>query len=125
MSKKGVVSLFGKVAILIMVAILTMAAIRLIPMYLQYYSVLGIMEDINTEIVYNKLTKNQVQRLLKKRFEANYIPITHVNKEDIELLRSRRDMHVTKVIIDYEVRKPFFVHIDFVGRFHAESGIDN
>ncbi len=119
------ISLIKRIVMLMVIIIFAMATVQLAPIYLEYHSVLQIMDDIETEIIYNKLTKNQVYQLLRKRFDANYVPITNVEKENIELLRSREAMYVTKIIIDYEVSRPFFAHVYLVGRFHAEVGRDN
>ena len=80
-------------------------------MYQEYYGVLQIMKSMETELKNNKLSNQQVMLLLSKRFNTGYI--SSVKKENIELFRGRSNAYVTKIVLDYEVRKPFFAHIDF------------
>ena len=70
----------------------------------------------------NKLTKKQVMSLLRKRFDTGYI--FSVKKDNIELLRGKNNVHVSKIIIDYEVRKPFIAQIDLIGHFHTEVDVE-
>jgi len=88
-------------------------------MYQEYYGVVTVMKGMEKEISTNKLTKQQVMLLLSKRFNTGYI--FAVKKDNIELIRGKNNVHVDKIIIDYEVRKPFIAHISLVGNFHIEA----
>jgi Tfp pilus assembly major pilin PilA len=119
MKKQAGMTLIGWVIVLGIIAIFATMAMRLLPMYQEYYAVITVMDGMEEEIRNNKLTKKQVMSLLKKRFNTGYI--FAVKKDNIELLRGKNNVHVDKIIIDYEVREPFIAHIGLVGTFHLEA----
>lgn len=111
-------TLIGWVIVLAIIAFFATMAIRLVPMYQEYYGVLQIMNDMKIELNNNNLSKNEVETMLTRRFNIGYIH--SVEKDDIEILRGKNSAYITKVVIDYEVRKPFIAHIDLVGHFKTE-----
>jgi Tfp pilus assembly major pilin PilA len=115
-------TLIGWVIVLALIAFFVTLAIRLIPMYQEYYGVVQIMEDMKIELRNNNLSKNEVQTLLSKRFNIGYI--SSVQRDDVEVFRGKNTAYVTKIVIDYEVRKPFFAQIDLIGHFHKEIDVE-
>jgi Tfp pilus assembly major pilin PilA len=112
-------TLISWVIVLGIIAFLTAFVMRLFPMYQEYYGVVQVMKGMEKEITTNKLTKQQVMTLLSKRFNTGYI--FSVKKDNIELERGKNNVHVDKIIIDYEVREPFIGHVSLVGSFHLEA----
>lgn len=123
MQKQRGMTLIGWVIVLALIGFFATIAIRLVPMYQEYYGVLQIMNDMKIELRNNKLTKNEAQTLLMRRFDIGYIE--SVKKENIEISRGKNTSYVTKIVIDYEVRKPFMAHIDLIGHFHKEVDIES
>ncbi|KGM06018.1 hypothetical protein LP43_2333 [Methylophaga thiooxydans] len=123
MQKQRGMTLIGWVIVLALIGFFATIAIRLVPMYQEYYGVLQIMNDMKIELRNNKLTKNEAQTLLMRRFNIGYIE--SVKKENIEISRGKNTSYVTKIVIDYEVRKPFMAHIDLIGHFHKEVDIES
>ncbi|MFW5450801.1 MAG: DUF4845 domain-containing protein [Methylophagaceae bacterium] len=123
MQKQRGMTLIGWVLVLGIIAFFATVVMRLLPMYQEYYGVLQIMDGMEIEITNNKLTKKQVMTLLEKRFDTGYI--FSVKRDNIELLRGKNNVHVSKIVIDYEVRKPFMAQIDLVGHFHTEVDVEN
>ena len=119
MKKQAGMTLISWVIVLGIIAFFATMAMRLLPMYQEYFGVVTVMEGMEKEISTNKLTKQQVMTLLSKRFNTGYI--FAVKKDNIELLRGKNNVHVDKIIIDYEVREPFIAHISLVGTFHIEA----
>ena len=118
MHKQRGMTLISWVFVLLIIAFFAALAMRLVPMYQEYYGVLQIMDGMETELKNNKLTKKQVMTLFEKRFNTGYI--FSVKKGDIEIHRGKNNVHVTKVIIDYEKRVPFIAQLDLVGHFKTE-----
>jgi Tfp pilus assembly major pilin PilA len=112
-------TLISWVIVLGVIAFLAAFVMRLFPMYQEYYGVVQVMKGMEKEITANKLTKQQVMLLLNKRFNTGYI--FSVKKDNIELERGKNNVHVDKIIIDYEVREPFIAHVSLVGSFHLEA----
>jgi len=122
MHKQRGMTLISWVFVLLIIAFFATLAMRLLPMYQEYYGVLQIMDGMETELKNNKLTKKQVMTLLEKRFDTGYI--FSVKKDDIEIHRGKNNVHVTKVVIDYEVRKPFIAQIDLIAHYKTEIDVE-
>lgn len=123
MQKQGGMTLIGWVMMLALVGFFATLAIRLVPMYQEYFSVIKIMESMRTELKQNNLSKNQVELLLYKKFDTGYIK--SVKKENMEILRGKNSAYITKIVLDYEVRKPFIAQIDLIGHFRKEVDVES
>ncbi|AFJ01594.1 hypothetical protein Q7C_419 [Methylophaga frappieri] len=122
MKKQQGMTLIGWVLVLGLIGFFATLAMRLVPMYQEYYGVLQIMKSMETELKNNDLTKQQVMTLLQRRFNTGYI--SSVKEENIELGRGRNGAYVTRIKIDYEVRKSFIAHISLVGHFVEEVDVE-
>lgn len=122
MKKQQGMTLLSWIFMLGIIAFFATMTMRLLPMYQEYYGVLQIMDSMETELKNNKLTQQQVMTLLTRRFNTGYIQ--SVKKENIELGRGSSGAHVTRIKIDYEVRKPFIAHISLVGHFVKEIDVE-
>lgn len=112
-------TLISWLLVLGLIGFFALLAMRLIPMYQEYYGVMQITKSMENEIKNNQLTKQQVMLLLQKRFNTGYI--SSVTKDDIELIRGKNNVHVSRIIIDYEKRVPFIAQIDLIGHFRTEA----
>ena len=122
MKKQAGMTLIGWVFVLGIIAFFATLAMRLIPMYQEYYGVLQIMDGMKTELKNNRYNKNTVLLLLNKRFDTGYI--FSVKEDNIEISRGKNNVQVTKIAIDYEVRKPFIAQIDLIGHFQTEIDVE-
>lgn len=118
MRKQRGMTLIGWIFVLGIIAFFATVVMRLLPMYQEYYGVVQIMDGMEVELKNNKMTKNQVLLMMYKRFDTGYI--FSVKEDNIEILRGKNNVHVSKIVIDYEVRKPFMAQIDLIGHFHLE-----
>ncbi|KKL49327.1 hypothetical protein LCGC14_2316620 [marine sediment metagenome] len=122
MKRQQGMTLIGWVIVMALIAFFATLAMRLVPMYQEYYGVVQIMNDMKIELRSNNLSKNEVKTLMARRFNIGYI--SSVTKDDVEIFRGKNTAYVTKIVIDYEVRKPFFAQIDLVGHFHKEIDVE-
>lgn len=122
MQKQQGMTLIGWVIVLAIIAFFATIVMRLLPVYQEYYSVLQIMDGMEIELKNNKLTKKQVMTLLEKRFDTGYV--FSVKKDNIEISRGKNNVHVSKVVIDYEVRKPFMAQVDLIAHFKTEIDVE-
>lgn len=123
MQKQRGMTLIGWVLVIALIGFFATLAIRLVPMYQEYYGLIKVMESMRTELKQNNLSKNQVELLLYKKFDTGYIK--SVKKENMEILRGKNSAYITKIIIDYEVRKPFIAQIDLIGHFRKEVDVES
>jgi Tfp pilus assembly protein PilE len=119
MNNQRGMTLISWLLVLGLIGFFALLAMRLIPMYQEYFGVMQITKSMENEIKNNQLTKQQVMVLLQKRFNTGYI--SSVDKDDIELIRGKNNVHVSRIIIDYEKRVPFIAQIDLIGRFRTEA----
>jgi len=122
MQKQQGMTLIGWVIVLAIIAFFATIVMRLLPVYQEYYSVLQIMDGMEIELKNNKLTKKQVMILFEKRFDTGYV--FSVKKDNIEISRGKNNVHVSKVVIDYEVRKPFMAQVDLIAHFKTEIDVE-
>jgi len=96
--------------------------LKLGPVYLQHYSIVKILDKVQSEFA-RKLENDalvstkEIKVSLMKRFDVNYI--THVNKKDIIIERTPKGFAVE---ISYEVQVPFMGNVDAL--LHFEDGVD-
>jgi len=115
-------TLISWVMVLGIIAFFATLVIRLLPMYQEYFNVVGIMDNMKIEVRDNKMTKAQVNLMLHRRFNTGYI--TSVKDENIEITRGKNRTQVTGIAIDYEVRVPFIAQIDLVGHFQEKFDVE-
>lgn len=119
--QKGM-TLISWVFVLGLIAFFATIAMRLVPMYQEYYAVVQIMNSMEHEIRNNQMTRQQVMVMMQRRFNTGYI--SSVKQENVEIGRGRDTAYVTRIVVDYEVRKPFIAHIDLIGHFRKEIDIE-
>jgi hypothetical protein len=121
-NKQRGMTLISWIVVLGMIAFFATVVMRILPMYQEYFGVVQIMNSMEIELKQNKLTKQQVKVLFQKRFNTGYI--FSVKPENIIYSRGRDNLSVTKVVIDYEVRKPFMAQLSIVGHVHQEIDVE-
>ncbi|HDY85124.1 hypothetical protein LCGC14_1013950 [marine sediment metagenome] len=122
MNKQRGMTLISWIIVLGLIAFFTTLVIRILPMYQEYFSVVQIMESMETELKDNKLSKQQVNLMFAKRFNTGYI--SSVKPENLTFSTGRDNHSVVKVVADYEVRVPFIAQISLVGHFHREINVE-
>ena len=122
MNNQRGMTLISWVIVLGVIAFFATIALRLIPMYQEYFGVKNIMQGMEEELRNNKLTKSQANIMLMRRFNTGYIK--SVKKENITIERGKNNAFVTKIKIDYEVREPFIAQIDLIGHFVTEIDVE-
>ncbi|MDC9724418.1 MAG: DUF4845 domain-containing protein [Gammaproteobacteria bacterium] len=122
MNKQRGMTLISWVIVLGIIAFFATVTIRIVPMYQEYFGVVGILDNMAVEIKNNKMTKAQANLMLMRRFNTGYIK--SVKKEHVEISRGKHTPHVTRIAIDYEVRVPFIAQIDLIGHFKKEIDVE-
>ncbi len=112
--QKGL-SLIGFILVLILALFFAYAGVKLVPIYLNHYSVVNSMQGTADELRGSNASPRQVQAALSRRLQVNYVE--HVGTSDVEVSRNPQQLRV-----DYEVREPFIGNVDLVVSFsHSES----
>lgn len=107
-------TLLGFVVVLAVVGFFAFVAMRLFPMYQEYYSVRSAMKGLAAEPGIGSQDPARIQDLFFRRLYINYSE--NVKKEHVKLRRTDNGWEMN---VQYEVRRPLVGNLDVVGRFHS------
>jgi hypothetical protein len=119
MKKQRGFSLFGWLFILILLGLLAIATLRILPLYLDYFTVVDIVERLYEDGSAAKDTPRALREKLNKRFRTNNLwdldskDVVHIGRD-----RSRG----TVLEIRYEVRTPLFYNLSVIANFEKTFG---
>lgn len=109
--QKGI-TLMSFVVVLVVVGFFALMAMKLFPMYNEYNSLKGVMNEFAAQPNSASFTPAQIQADLARRFNIAYVE--SVKKEHIKVVRAGRNSQLN---IAYEVRVPLLGNLDVVGKF--------
>jgi hypothetical protein len=98
--------------ILILVAFAIFLLFKMVPVYLEYFSVASSVNSLKDVPDLSRKNKDEVRELLKRRLEIN--DVTRVKPENIKVTRSGSE---TTIDVHYEVRIPLLGNIDLIFTF--------
>jgi hypothetical protein len=107
-------TLLGFVIVLAVVGFFAYVAMRLFPMYQEYYSVRSAMKGLADEPGIGTQDPARIQDLFFRRLYINYSE--NVKKEHVKL---RRVDNGWEMNVQYEVRRPLVGNLDVVGKFQS------
>ncbi len=79
-------SVIGLLLLLVLIGAVALVAMRVIPMYVQYYSIKSTIESVRKESV-GDMAKEEIQRAIQKRFDIGYV--TNVEAKDLNVRNDR------------------------------------
>lgn len=107
-------TLLGFVVVLAVAGFFAYVAMRLFPMYQEYYSVRSAMKGLAAEPGIASQDPARIQDLFFRRLYINYSE--NVRKEHVKL---RRVDNGWEMNVQYEVRRPLVGNLDVVGKFNS------
>ena len=111
--QKGM-TLLGFVIVLAVVGFFAYVAMRLFPMYSEYYSVRSAMKGLANEPGIATQDPARIHDLFFRRLYISYSE--NVKKEHVKL---RRVDNGWEMNVEYEVRRPLVGNLDVVGKFNS------
>jgi hypothetical protein len=108
------ITLIGFVMLLCVLGFFAYLAMRLVPMYVEYFGVLKAMEQLRQEPGAAQRSLPEVRAQLSLKFNTQYVDETSVTPQSISL---KREGGAATLRIAYEKRVPFLYNIDLVGKF--------
>lgn len=110
------ITFIGFLMVLVVVGFFAYAAMRLVPVYTEYFSVVKAMKAVAGEVGVANKQPGDIRVMLLRHFDISYVDSVRPN--DIRISRDRNP----SINIRYEVRKPFVSNIDLVISFdHSET----
>lgn len=110
--KQNGITLMSFLVVLVLVGFFALVAMKLFPMYSEYYNLKGVMAEFAAQPNSASYSPAQVFADLDRRFNIAYVE--SVEKEHVKIIRQGRS---AKLNIAYEVRVPLFGNLDVVGKF--------
>lgn len=110
-------SFWGFVFVALIGVIALLLAVKLVPVYMEYYSVVNAVNGVANEPGVERESPREVYQMLQRRLYTSYVDEEHVGDENIKISRGKD----ARIIIDYERRVPLIANLDLIATFHTEA----
>ena len=116
MHKQRGVSMLGFMFMSVAVIIIAMLAMKLVPAYLEFFSVKKILNAMGQDSETKSMSNNEIRRSFAKRADVGYVTV--VKPEDLAVDRSGGNIVIST---EYEYRTKLVANISLVVDFKATS----
>ena len=116
--KQGGMTMLGFLITLSVVILFVFCGMKIVPMYIEYYSVKKALASIANEQSASATSKDAIRALFARHLKIDYVKIIKPDMLKIEATDSGFNLTV-----DYERREELIANLDVVGRFHAEQAV--
>jgi|SRR5690242_3368519 len=116
------ITLIGFVFLLGIAGFFAYMAMRLVPMYIEYFGVLKAMEMVKNEPGSAQKSLEEVRREMMLKFNTQYVDEADVPPQAIQI---RREGGAATLRVAYEKRVPFIYNIDLVATFDKSVNLSN
>lgn len=111
-------TLMGFVIVLIVVGFFAYMAMRLIPMYNEYWSIAKALDEVVKDPTATNADETKLRDMISRRFETSYVdsidPMVKAYPKGIVIKRSTEGLSLS---VNYDASKPFISNISLVGHF--------
>ena len=118
--KQGGMTLIGFIIVLALVGFFAYIAMKLVPMYSEYYAVKQALKGLKAEPGIANKDPAKIQDLFFRRLYISYAE--NVKPAHVKIERVGNGW---KMSVNYEVRKPLIYNLDVVGKFSATEDLTN
>ena len=109
-------TLIGWLLTLVLIGFAGIIAIRLVPVYMDAYTVSSIMQQLESESRTTSMDRREVRETFRRRLDVN--DVTRVSASDLQFKEITGGM---QVLLEYESRVPLIGNLDAVARFQEEA----
>lgn len=120
MQKQSGMSLIGFIFVLAMVIFISYLGMRIVPIYLEYYSVVNAMDGVAEERGSARLSPFDIRVKVLNRLYVSYSE--NVKESHIKLNRTTQGVNLR---IAYEVRTPVLGNLDVIAKFDRQVTLSN
>ena len=111
--KQNGLTLIGFVIVLSIVLLFAYAAMRLVPMYLEYYALIQAMEKLEDDPMAKSMSAQKIRQSIQMSLWASYAS-NNIQDQHIRISKKSDGVNVR---VAYEVRKDFLGNVDLIGSF--------
>ena len=112
------ITMLGLLITLSIVIFFAYCAMKIVPMYIEYYSVKKALASLASENRADSVSKEK----LRENF-ARHMKIDYVSTVKPEMLKIESTDAGYRLLMDYERRETLFANRDVVGKFRAEEAV--
>ena len=116
--KQGGMTMLGFLITLSVVILFVFCGMKIVPMYIEYYSVKKALASIANEQDTSSATKDKIRAMFARHITIDYVKI--IKPEMLQIQTTDSGFNLT---VDYERREELIANLDVVGRFHAEQAV--
>ena len=119
-SRQAGMSTIGILFLIIVVALGSMLALKMIPNYIEYFAVVEVVRSLDGDVKLNKgvTQKREIRNLILKRLRVNGVYEFDKDKIAVEKTKSG-----TTVTVAYEVREHFLGNVDVIMSFKSQADL--
>ena len=114
--KQSGMTMLGFLITLSVIMFFLYTGMKVVPMYIEYYSVKKALAGMANEPGIGSKSKEQVYALFFRRLNMSYA--NNVKKDALKIESTDQGLMLT---VDYEQRKQLIANLDVVGKFHAQQ----
>lgn len=111
--REGGVTFLGWLVILVPVALVLYAGIRLVPVYLEYMKIARTLEQVSTESVGDGADPRSLRYAIERRFDVEDVHV--ITKDDVKITKEASGYRVEAA---YEAVAPFISNVDLLVTFN-------
>lgn len=108
------VTVIGALLILIALGFIALIGLRVVPIYIDYFTVKSTLEGLKKEPQIGRMTSTDIRSAIEKRFNIGYVDI--VNAKQVKI---RKQGNARMLVLDYEDRRPVLGNVDVVASFNV------
>jgi Domain of unknown function (DUF4845) len=114
--KQSGMTMLGFLITLSVIMFFVYTGMKVVPMYIEYYSVKKALAGMANEPGIGSKSKQQVHSLFYRRLSMSYA--NGVKKDALKMESTDQGLMLT---VDYEQREQLIANLDVVGKFHAQQ----
>lgn len=108
-------TIIGVLLVLIVIAFVALIAMRIVPIYVDYFTIRQAIEGLKSESDVKSMSREDIHKSLDRRFDVSYVDV--IRGRDLKIARQGQDL-VLKLV--YEDRRSLIGNLDVVARFDED-----
>jgi hypothetical protein len=116
--KQSGMTMLGFLITLAVVMFFLYSAMKVVPMYIEFYSVKKALASIANEQDASNASKEKIRSMFARHLKIDYVKIIKP-----EMLKIDSTDTGYNLLVEYERREELFANLDVVGKFHAEQAV--
>lgn len=109
--------MLGFLMVLCLVIFFAFCAMKIVPMYIEFYSVKQALKGLAEDQSLAGASKEKIREMYLRRLEMSYAD----NVKKMDAMKFESGDGGVKMVVDYERRESLLANLDVVGKFHAEQ----